>query len=84
MAEPATNRNWVHAGGNELARVCMPERVQAYRRQPIFDQGTGPFPRRGIGTPCRALPARKRKIAIAGTAKPKFEPLRLLLRPMGP
>ena len=81
-AEPAANRNRVRAGGNELAGVCMPERVQTYRWQPAFSQSADPFPRGGIRAPCRALPARKNEIAIAGTAEPQLEPLGLLSRPV--
>lgn len=64
MAQATADRNRVHACGDQLARMGVAKSVQAYRRQFVFGQSTDPFPRSGIGTPCRAIPARKNKVAI--------------------
>src|SRR5262249_31312171 len=65
VAEPTANRNRVHASGDELARMGVAERGQAYRRQLVFDQSADPFARGGIRASCSAIPASKDKIAIA-------------------
>lgn len=82
MTESAADSHRVHAFGDQLAGVKMPEGVQPDVWQLQFHDITVLLARRLARATQAAVPAREDEIIITGAAKTKFEALFPLPGPM--